>query len=82
MEMNTGQVNDVVSSYVCHLVPVCYVSLQYLILYFTSHCFTLIGTFHSSNELYSLPVFELGDGVFGLTKLCVQINIFNITPVI
>ncbi len=60
-----GLVNDVVSYYVCHLVPVCCVfTVSYFIL-IASDYFTLIGVFHSSNELYSWPDFELGMGSLG-----------------
>lgn len=43
---------------------------------------TLIGIFHSCNELYSWPNFGLGVASFGLAKLYSQINIFNIMAVI
>lgn len=56
-----GLVNDVVSQYVCHLVPVCYVSLQYLVLYLECQ-FTLIGISHSPVEFDMSSDFELGKG--------------------
>lgn len=45
----------------------CVFTLSYFIL-LTSDYLALIGIFHSSNELYSRPDFELGMGSLGLAK--------------
>lgn len=73
MEMNMGQVNDVVSSYVCHLVPECVL-------------FSSVRLFHVDLPLIRWALFiawlRTGDEFFGLAKLRLQINIFNFIPVI